>query len=557
VTPTPQQLAASRRLTTKIFAICLGLLLLAIFFLPARGPVARGLTIERRPSAELAGLIFLVALAALARPQLVARRGVALILAVLLVAAALLNFAYAAAPTLLGRQLNLYWDIRHLPSLFGLAEGSAGSLRFSVAVVFLLGAIALLVAGAYWIWRLLLSGLTDRRVAIGTAVLLGVVLDVTAFVPAGQRPLAAGVGAEIIRHAAALERSWRGPAASGGSISEALAAAPGPAYSDLAGLKRRDVYFVFIESYGTTVFDTAEFRAALREPLAQFESALRGSGYTIASNRLVSPTFGGGSWLAHATVASGVRLDDPVLHSQLLTSGRKLLPGYFKDAGWRTIDIMPGIKAPSPEARGWGFDREVYAAELGYRGPPFGWFAIPDQFTLDRAAVIRSALGSEPPVFTQIVLVSSHIPFSPVPPYLSDWGDAGAFATVPAAAWEEIYRPPDWTVLAPNYLKSLRYDFAVLGDWLAKYVPGKGLVILLGDHQPPAVVGGELQQWTVPIHVLSRDPELIAPFLEAGYLSGLVPTQAPPHQGMEKFLASFLATFDRSRWSEAIPITQP
>src|SRR5438876_5302695 len=140
---------------------------------------------------------------------------------------------------------------------------------------------------------------------------------------------------------------------------------------------------------------------------------------------------------------------------------------------------MPGIKAPSPEARAWGFDREVYAAELGYLGPSFGWFAIPDQFTLDRAAAIRTALGSEAPVFTQIVLVSSHIPFSPVPPYLADWADSGTFATVPAAAWDEVYRQPEWSAFAPYYLKSLQYDFTVLGDWLAKRLPGNALVILL------------------------------------------------------------------------------
>ncbi len=133
-----------------------------------------------------------------------------------------------------------------------------------------------------------------------------------------------------------------------------------------------------------------------------------------------------------------------------------------------------------------------------------------------------------------------------MPPYLSDWADCSAFATVPTAAWAEITRPPDWTALAPDYLKSLKYDFTVLGDWLATRMPGRALVILLGDHQPPAIVGGELQQWTVPIHVLSRDPDLVAPFIAAGYVTGIVPTQAPPHQGMEEFLPDFLAAFDRS-----------
>ncbi|MGA7259848.1 MAG: hypothetical protein WBX30_02970 [Stellaceae bacterium] len=546
MTPAPPQLAPPRARIRAVLTAVLGVVLLAALFLPARAPVTHRLAAEWRPSAELAGILFLIAMAALASPRLVARRGFAFVLALLLVGAALLNLADAATPSLLGRDLNLYWDLQHFPSLFGLARDSAGWWSASVAGGLLVAAVSLLIAGAYWIWRMVLASLADRRIAIGAAVLLGVALDITSFLPAEQRPLATGLGSDIVRQAAVFERGWRADAEAGVPLPTALASS-GPPGSNLAGLKRRDVYLVYIESYGTTVFDTSEFRSALRGPLADFEAALREAGYTIASNRLVSPTFGGGSWLAHATLASGVRLDDPVLYSQLFRSRRKLLPGYLKDAGWHAIEIMPGIKEPAPEARAWGFDRDVYAAELGYHGPSFGWFVIPDQFTLERAAEIREALGSETPVFTQIVLVSSHIPFSPVPPYLADWRDAGAFTTVPAAAWEEILRPPDWEVLAPGYLKSLQYDFAVLGDWLAKHLTGNGLVILLGDHQPPAVVGGELQQWTVPVHVLSRDPDLVAPFISAGYVAGLVPPPpTPPAKGMETFLPSFLAGFDRA-----------
>ena len=545
MTPAPLQLASPRVRKTKVVTAVLCVLLLAALFLPARGPVTHSLAIEWRPSAELAGLLFLIAMVALASPRLVATRGFAFVLALLVVGAAVLNFADASAPRLLGRDLNLYWDLQHLPSLFGLARESAGLWSATAAVALLLVGMALLIGAAYWMWRKVLATLADRRIAIAAAVILGVALDLTSFVAAEQRPLATGLGTDIARHAAAFARVWRMQAEAGSPLPTALASS-GPPPSNLMGLKGRDVYLVYVESYGTTVFDTPEFRSALREPLTQFEATVRASGYTVASSRLVSPTFGGGSWLAHATLASGVRLDDPVLYSQLLRSGRKLLPGYFKDAGWRAVDIMPGTKTPAPEARAWGFDREIDAAELGYHGPSFGWFAIPDQFTLDRATAIRGALGSEAPVFTQIVLVSSHMPFAPVPPYLADWRDAGAFTTVPAADWDEILRPPDWTVLAPGYLKSLKYDFAVLGDWLAKHLVGNELVILLGDHQPPAVVGGELQQWTVPIHVLSRDPELVSAFIAAGYAAGLVPPRAAPPRGMETFLPSFLAAFDHS-----------
>ena len=523
----------------------LGVVLLFLLFLPTRDPVTHSLAIEWRPSAELAFVLFIVAIAAVARPQIVDTRLAARILAVVVGVAALLNLFRAAIPTLLGRDLNLYWDLRHLPSLFGLAEEAAGFWRTSAAVCVTAGAVFVLMAGLYWIWRRVLPALAVRPIGLALAVVLGVAVDITAFMPAEHRPLATGFGLDVLRQTVALVRGWH-PAAGGDGPYAAALAAPPPPHSDLAGLKRRDVYVIYLESYGTTVFDTPEFLAGIGQSLTQFETSLRDAGYTIASNRLVSPTFGGGSWLAHATLASGVRLDDPVVYTLLMDSQRKLLPAYFKEAGWRTIGIAPGIKTPSSNTRAWGFDREVYAADLDYHGPAFGWFEIPDQFTLNRTAKIRSALGSDPPVFTQVVLVSSHIPFSPVPPYLADWNDSGAFASVSATALKEIYRQPDWSRLGPEYLKSLGYDFAALEGWLTQRMPGDGLVILLGDHQPPAVIGGRPEPpWTVPIHVLSRDPDLVAPFIAEGYVSGLVPAQKPPYRGMENFLAWFLAAFDR------------
>src|SRR6516164_1071688 len=501
MTPVRQDLRRFRHPTIRLAWAVLGVLLLVLVFLPARDPATHGLSFEWRPPAPLAFLMFLVAVAGAARPRVIMAPLVAHILAGIVAALALLNLVDAATPTLLGRDLNLYWDLPHLPSLFGLAGEAAGFWRMAGVIAVLAGAIVLLVVGTAWAWRQALPVLADRRIALGFAVLLGVALDVTAFVPVEDRPLAAGLGLDIVRQGAALAQGRLAATRGAGPYAEALAGPP-PPHSNLAGLKRRDVYLVYLESYGTTVFDTPEFRAGLAQSLSQFESSLRGAGYTIASNRLVSPTFGGGSWLAHATLASGVRLDDPVVYSLLLDSGRKLLPAYFKEAGWRTIDIAPGIKAPSARATtAWGFDREIFANELDYRGPSFGWFAIPDQFTLDRAATIRMGLGPAPPVFTQLVLVSSHIPFAPVPPYLADWDDSGTFASVPATVMGEVWRQPDWSRLAPEYLDSLRYDFAVLGGWLTSRMNGDGLVILLGDHQPPAIVGGQPQPpWTVPIH---------------------------------------------------------
>ena len=122
MTPAPPQLAPPRARIRAILTAILGVVLLAALFLPARDPVTHRLAAEWRPSAELAGVLFLIAMAALASPRFIARRGVAFVLALLVVGGALLNLADAATPSLLGRDLNLYWDLQHLPSLFGLAR---------------------------------------------------------------------------------------------------------------------------------------------------------------------------------------------------------------------------------------------------------------------------------------------------------------------------------------------------------------------------------------------------------------------------------------------------
>ena len=65
MTPAPLQLAPPRTRIRTIWTALVGVLLLAALFLPARGPVTHGVALEWRPSAELAGVLSLIAMAAL------------------------------------------------------------------------------------------------------------------------------------------------------------------------------------------------------------------------------------------------------------------------------------------------------------------------------------------------------------------------------------------------------------------------------------------------------------------------------------------------------------
>jgi hypothetical protein len=209
-------------------------------------------------------------------------------------------------------------------------------------------------------------------------------------------------------------------------------------------------------------------------------------------------------------------------------------------AGYQTVDAQPGLKVPLESAGFWGFDRMVGTDDLDYHGPNFGWFGLPDQFSLGRIQSLTREPGK--PLFEQIVLLSSHAPFSPVPPYVEDWADAEHFASHPEVA---AALPPDWQHLATPYLDSVSYDLRVLADWIPRAVQGGGLVIILGDHQPPALIGAASASHDVPIHILSRDAEIVRLLAGAGYVDGAIPEGSAGR--MDALLPRFLDVLSSPR----------
>jgi len=49
------------------------------------------------------------------------------------------------------------------------------------------------------------------------------------------------------------------------------------------------------------------------------------------------------------------------------------------------------------------------------------------------------------------------------------------------------------------------------------------VMILIGDHQPPAAVSGEGATWEVPVHVIGRNASVLQRLIANGFLRGLRP----------------------------------
>jgi hypothetical protein len=86
-------------------------------------------------------------------------------------------------------------------------------------------------------------------------------------------------------------------------------------------------------------------------------------------------------------------------------------------------------------------------------------------------------------------------------------------------------RQPDWMNFVPGYAESLSYDFAVIGGYLRAHTNHDLVMIVIGDHQPPAAVSGEGASWNVPVHVIASRQPLLDRLIARGFQSGLTPQQ--------------------------------
>ncbi|MEI9938904.1 MAG: sulfatase-like hydrolase/transferase [Pseudomonadota bacterium] len=316
--------------------------------------------------------------------------------------------------------------------------------------------------------------------------------------------------------------------------------------SDLARLHGRDVYLFVIESYGQTVLEQPELFVRVEPEYRRFERELLQSGFQIASGLLDSPTYGGRSWLAQATLLTGVPAHDQVEFELLREAQPETLAQVFRAAGYRTVLAQPGTVRESSGPDLLHFEQNYFARNLGYRGPRFGWATMPDQYVLD---AVRRRESSEPrrpprPSFFCYALVSSHVPWSDLPPIVQDWpwiGDGSAYLQLPARRYRT-----HWLSLAgarTAYADAIVYDLEVLRRFISEYVRDDSLLIILGDHQPHSDVSERSPSSAVPVHVLSRNAAFVDPFRARGYTSGMLADQTRPHLGLQSLMLDLLADF--------------
>jgi hypothetical protein len=208
---------------------------------------------------------------------------------------------------------------------------------------------------------------------------------------------------------------------------------------------------------------------------------------------------------------------------------------------------MPGLRQRWPEGSFYGFD-EIYGAEqLDYRGPEFGWFALPDQFSLARLDALEASRTSPRPLFVFFPTISTHFPFSPTPPYQADWPRMLSGRPYDGPAIVNAYaQEPDWRHFSPGYVDAMSYAYATLEGYLQAHADRDVVMIVLGDHQPPSAVSGEGAPWDVPVHVIARRQAILDRLLAHGFLAGITPAR-PALGRMHSLQPILLEAFSEKR----------
>jgi sulfatase-like protein len=449
------------------------------------------------------------------------------------------RYAQVTTPALYGREINLYWDLRFIPEVVAMVARVVPVWLVTLVAAAVALALTLSYRVLRWAFRQLARAMGDARARQTLALVSAAVILLFAAQRMNARTprtpeISTPATVTYVRQIQLITEALAG--------SRSLPDSPAMT-SDLAVVKDAAVFLVFVESYGAVSYDRREFADALSESRTQLLKAIRETNRDVVSAYVESPTFGGSSWLAHVSLMTGIEVRDEDVNTRVMIQRRDTLVHAFSRGGYRTVALMPGLWHSWPEGAFYGFDEIYGAVELDYHGPAFGWYMVPDQFSLGRLDALEARRASRAPLFVFFPTISSHFPFSPTPPYQPDWERITDAHPYDRSDMMNAYLDqPDLINFGPDYVRALAYNFTAIGGYLRKRADQDIVMIIIGDHQPAAAVTGEGASWDVPVHVTANRREVLDRLVARGFRPGLTPVR-PRLGAMHTLLPVLLQAF--------------
>jgi phosphatidylglycerophosphate synthase len=459
----------------------------------------------------------------------------------------LLNMAFYAE---IDRAFNPVLDWGDLSPAIGVVRDTIGTTRTNIALAALLIGLALVI-GAITASAIHVTTVAarHRRPAVRAlaaltavwALCAGLSLQFVPGSPVASTSTAGLVVAQVRDTQTALRDQHQFEQALNGSDPEASI----PASDLLTGLRGKDVIIAVVESYGQVAVQGTSFSAGVDASLRGDTASLARAGWSTRSAWITSPTFGGISWFAHSTLQSGLWIDSEQRYAELVGSRRFTLSDAFDKAGWRTVYDAPADNRYWPTGTSfYHFDQLYDRYQLGYQGPKFSYAPMPDQYTLAEFQRLELTPGHKP-VMAQIVTVSSHTPWAPLP-VMVPWnkvGNGSIFDPMPARGENPLSVLGNASKQRQAFGRSIQYSLQVLTSWVTELNDPNLVLILLGDEQPGTSVSGNAASHDVPISIVARDPSVFRQIASWRWQDGLLPSPSAPREPMSAFRNQFLGAF--------------
>ncbi len=478
---------------------------------------------DTRIAPDLAGL-WLILLLLVAVYGRVGRRAIAVLTGIFLLVV-IGRYVDVTVPSWLGRKVNIYWDAQHLPKFLDVASQDYAWWQ-------IVGMVAALIAGFWLLTRLIRVcievlarhaapyALRSPTAWVFTLAALGLIAASFMQVQAAMPYVSAPVFPVYKRQAHLLAAAFLP-----GRFRAELPESP-PLASDLKVLGGAEVKVVFLESYGATTYERDDLFEVISPARQRLEQAANAQGRKVLSAFVRAAAFGGASDLSHLSFLSGIDLTDPIRHDLLITTDRPTMLDTFEQAGYRTIGLYPAMSWDWPEVSFYDFDHYHDAPSLDYRGPKFGLWWLPDQFSMARIDEMYPPDPDGKPRFLFYPTITTHIPFRPTPPYQPDWSrvttDEPYSEEATAKAMADAI---DWHGLFQGYIDTINYTFVWLAGYQALPQPRESILILLGDHQPAGGITGPNATWNVPVHVITSNETIAERLRQHGFIDGVNPLQ--------------------------------
>ena len=318
----------------------------------------------------------------------------------------------------------------------------------------------------------------------------------------------------------------------------------------LTSLRGKDVILAFVEGYGKGAVQGSSFSPGVNAVLANGTRRLHAAGFSSRSAFLTSPTFGGISWLAHASMQAGLWVNTQRRYDQLVETNRLTLSDAFNRAGWRTVDFVPSNNRTWPEGSSfYNFDKLYDQRNVGYHGPRYGYASMPDQYVFSALQRLELEKRHRRPVFAELDLVSSHTPWTHIPRMIA-WprvGNGSVFNRMPVETTSKEALWSDSERVRAAYGQSIEYTLSTLISFVQRYGDPDLVLVVLGDHQPWTIVSGLGASHDVPISVIAHDPAVLNRIAGWGWNGGLRPGPHASAWPMSAFRDRFLRTFGPHR----------